>query len=76
MTKRQKKNINKHKNNLLYVEVKNNNVEKALSLFKKRVKNSGLLKEIRDREFYEKPSSVRRRKRNLYNHRKKYATTD
>ena len=73
MNKKQKKLMDKHRNNLLYVEVKNNNVEKALSIFKKRVKNSGLLKEIRDREFYEKPSAEKRRKRNMVKHRKKYS---
>jgi len=51
------------KETLLYVEVKNNNVEKALSEFKKRVKNSGLLKELREREFYLKPSLVKRNRR-------------
>ena len=51
------------KQTLLYVEVKNNNVDKALSEFKKRVKNSGLLKELREREFYLKPSLVKRNRR-------------
>ena len=51
------------KETLLYVEVKNNNVEKALSEFKRRVKNSGLLKELREREFYLKPSLVKRNRR-------------
>ena len=51
------------KETLLYVEVKDNNVEKALSEFKRRVKNSGLLKELREREFYLKPSLVKRNRR-------------
>ena len=51
------------KETLLYVEVKNNNVEKALSEFKRRVKNSGLLNELREREFYLKPSLVKRNRR-------------
>ena len=51
------------KQTLLYVEVKNNNVDKALSEFKKRVKNSGLLKELREREYYLKPSLVKRNRR-------------
>ena len=51
------------KETLLYVEVKNNNVDKALSEFKRRVKNSGLLKELREREFYLKPSLVKRNRR-------------
>jgi len=51
------------KQTLLYVEVKNNNVDKALSEFKRRVKNSGLLKELREREYYLKPSLVKRNRR-------------
>ena len=59
------------KETLLYVEVKNNNVEKALSEFKKRVKNSGLLKELREREFYLKPSLVKRNRRKRNKNRNK-----
>ena len=59
------------KETLLYVEVKNNNVEKALSEFKRRVKNSGLLKELREREFYLKPSLVKRNRRKRNNIRNK-----
>jgi small subunit ribosomal protein S21 len=72
MTQRQKKELQKYQNCLLHVEVKDNNVEKALSLFKRKVKNSGLLKELRDREYYEKPSIKRRRKRKLQKLRNKY----
>ncbi len=72
MTQRQKKELQRYQNCLLYVEVKDNNVEKALSLFKRKVKNSGLLKELRDREYYEKPSIKRRRKRKLQKLRNKY----
>jgi small subunit ribosomal protein S21 len=38
--------------------------EKAMRLFKKKVENVGLLKELRDKEFYEKPTTVRKMKRN------------
>lgn len=44
------------------IYVKNDNVEQALRKFKRRVQDSGLLQELRDREFYEKPTSVRKRK--------------
>lgn len=44
------------------VYVKNDNVEQALRKFKKRVQDSGLLQELRDREFYEKPTITRKRK--------------
>jgi ribosomal protein S21 len=36
------------------VIVKDGNVEKALRKFKKKVQDSGLLQELRDRETYEK----------------------
>jgi small subunit ribosomal protein S21 len=48
---------------LLYVKVHKNNIEKALRLFKKQVKESKLLVELRDREFYTKPSVLKREKR-------------
>jgi len=45
------------------VLVKDGNVEKALRKFKKKVQESGLLQELRDRETYEKPTTVRKRKK-------------
>ena len=44
MKQKAKKNLKKQNTSLMYVDVKDNNVEKALSQFKKRVKNSNLLK--------------------------------
>jgi small subunit ribosomal protein S21 len=67
-----KKNNNYFKGS--YVQVKNNNVEKALKQFKRVVKDSGLILEIKRREYYEKPSDIRRRKRNLGKIRQKYKT--
>lgn len=43
------------------VIVQNDNVEKALRKFKKKVLESGLLRELRDREFYEKPTTRRKK---------------
>ena len=40
------------------VVVKHNNVEKALSIFK--VKDSNLMYDLREREFYKKPSDVKK----------------
>ena len=60
-----RKKTNKQKPTLLKVDVKNKNIERALSEFKKRVKNSNLLKELRDREFYTKPSVARRKQKKL-----------
>ena len=48
---------------MLYVKVHKNNIEKALRIFKKQVKESKLLVEVRDREFYTKPSVLKREKR-------------
>jgi small subunit ribosomal protein S21 len=36
--------------------------EKALRRFKKKVDNAGLIQEVRKREYYEKPTSERKRK--------------
>jgi small subunit ribosomal protein S21 len=46
----------------LSVEVRNNNVEGAIRILGRKVKQEGLIREIRARQFYEKPSTVRRRK--------------
>ena len=73
---RRKKRKNKSKKCLPYVEVKNNHYERAISEFKKRVKNSGLLLELRNREFYEKKSAANRRKKKLAILRNKYNTID
>ena len=65
MKQKVKKDLQKQNNSLLYVIVKDNNIERALREFKKRVKNSNLLKELRDRECYEKKSLKKRRLRKL-----------
>lgn len=43
------------------VLVVNDNVEKALRKFKKKVTESGLLQDLREREFYEKPTTARKK---------------
>ena len=45
------------------VTVKNNKIEYALRLLKKKVKDSGMLIELREREFYTKPSLKKREQR-------------
>lgn len=44
------------------VYVKNENVEQAMRKFKKKIMDMGLLQELRDREYYEKPTITRKRK--------------
>ena len=43
----------------IYVEVRGNNVEKAMRLLKRKIQKQGLVKEIRDRQYYKKPSEKR-----------------
>ena len=45
------------------VEVRNNNVEKAIRVLKKKIQRDGLMKELRRRQYYEKPSLKRQRKK-------------
>ncbi len=45
------------------VVVQNDNVDKALRKFKKKIQESGLLEEIKARQFYEKPTTERKRKK-------------
>ena len=45
------------------VTVKNNKIEHALRILKKKVKDSGMLIELREREFYTKPSVKKREQR-------------
>ena len=65
MRGRKDREIERYKNTRLYVEVKDNNIEKALAQFKKRVKNSGLLRELHEKEFYERPSIKQRRRKKI-----------
>ena len=47
----------------LRVEVRNGDFNKAMRRFKKLVQEDGILQELRNREFYEKPSIVKNRKK-------------
>jgi small subunit ribosomal protein S21 len=59
------------------VFVKDNNIEAGIKLLRKKMQMDGLKKELKQREFYEKPSvkkkrkqreaARRKRKANLYN---------
>jgi small subunit ribosomal protein S21 len=51
------------------VAVKDGNVEKALRKFKKKIQDSGLLIELRERETYEKPTTSRKRKKSVAKNR-------
>ena len=51
------------------VLVQDNNIEKALRKFKKKVQNSGVLEDLRAREFYIKPTTARKLKRSAAKNR-------
>lgn len=43
------------------VNVHDGNIEKAIKKFKKKVNDNGILQTLREREFYEKPTTARKR---------------
>lgn len=51
------------------VIVKDDQVDRALRKFKKKIMDSGLLNDLRDREFYEKPTTERKRKKSAAKNR-------
>jgi len=48
---------------MIGVEVRNENVEKALKVFNRRVRKAGVLREYKNNMFYTKPSEERREER-------------
>lgn len=46
----------------LTVEVRNGNIEGAIRLLSRRIKQEGIMRELRARSYYEKPSEKKRRK--------------
>jgi|TARA_B100000941_G_C28334962_1_gene463611 small subunit ribosomal protein S21 len=44
------------------VTVRNNNLEQAMRVLKRKVQKEGIVKELRDRQFYKKPSEIRQEK--------------
>lgn len=57
---------------LLKIEVRNGNVEKALRVMKRKLKKEGIFQELKRRQHYQKPSEVKREtaKRRLINIKK------
>ena len=56
----------------LSVTVFNNNVEGALKVFKRKVKDSNIMQELKKKAYYEKPSKKRRERKNMAILRNKY----
>ena len=48
---------------MIFVKVYNNNVDRALSKLKKQVKETKLMLELREREFYKKPSQLKKERK-------------
>jgi small subunit ribosomal protein S21 len=57
---------------LIEVNVKNNNIDKALRILKRKIKEDRLFVTLREREFYRKPSDVKREKKAKARLRNKY----
>ena len=56
----------------LSVKVFNNNVDGALKVLKRKVKESNLFIDLREKEYYTKPSEKKRHRHNLAKLRNKY----
>ena len=63
------------KENMVEVIVRNGNLEKAMRVLKKKVQKEGLLKELKDRQYYQKPSEKKReaKKQGIKNVKKRMA---
>ena len=55
------------------VEVRKGNLEQAMRVLKKKVQKEGIVREVKERQFYSKPSEKRReaKKRGIANWKKK-----
>lgn len=51
------------------VLVQDNNVERALRKFKKKIQSSGIINDLRAKEFFEKPTTKRKRKKSAAKNR-------
>tara|TARA_Y100001938_G_C7980258_1_gene374018 strand:+ start:534 stop:776 length:243 start_codon:yes stop_codon:yes gene_type:complete len=45
------------------VEVRGGNLEKAMRVLKKKVQKAGIIKNYRDKQYFSKPSEIKREKR-------------
>ena len=47
---------------MINVTVRNGNLEQAMRVLKRKVQKEGIIKELRERQFYKKPSEIRQEK--------------
>ncbi len=57
---------------MIEVNVKNNNIDKALRILKRKIKEDRLFVTLREREYYRKPSDIKREKKAKARLRNKY----
>ena len=57
----------------LQVDVYNNNVDQALRILKKKVKDANLFLDLKKKSYYKKKSEIKREKKNLAKLRNKYS---
>ncbi len=60
---------------MIEVQVRGGNLEKAMRVLKKKVQKEGIVKELKLRQFYRKPSEIKReaKKQGIKNMKKKMA---
>ena len=58
------------------VQVRKNDVIKAMRILKKKLEREGVMQELRQREYYEKPSDKKRREKKANINRTKKAIRD
>jgi len=54
---------NKERKNGLSVEVRNGDFNGALRKFKRKVQESGIIQDVKEKQYYEKPTAKRKRKK-------------
>jgi len=60
---------------VIEVQVRGGNLEKAMRVLKKKVMKEGIVKELKRRQFFQKPSEIKREKKKegIKNYKKKIA---
>jgi len=60
---------------VIEVQVRGGNLEKAMRVLKKKVQKEGIVRELKERQFYRKPSEIKReaKKQGIKNYKKKQA---
>ena len=60
---------------MIEVQVRGGNLEKAMRVLKKKVMKEGIVKELKRRQFFKKPSEIKREKKKegIKNYKKKMA---